>query len=285
MVVRDLRHRRRRNRVRARVESRARLAGSLDADRDTPSGYLCRTVHPNAAVRTRLRVRPVRSGLRHGRADRSRRGRTWRRSARARATRDGGLVSCTQVGSQRRYSANRSSPIFAELKSIIDKSRRGRDPSGRTRPRSSQHHVRHPLRSVAKETDGAGSDIDVLVVSDTLALEDVFAALEPAEKRLGRTVGPTLSTATEFRKRRRTPFLSKVATGARHAAARSQGRVIARVAARASRPRSARPAAALVRRAAENRSSRSPTSASCNQPTARVSAHVCARSSCSSSSH
>ena len=35
----------------------------------------------------------------------------------------------------------------------------------------------------------------------TLTLEQVYAALAPAEKQLGRSVSPTLFTAAEFRKR------------------------------------------------------------------------------------
>lgn len=56
--------------------------------------------------------------------------------------------------------------------------------------------------SVAKGRDTAHSDFDVLLVSDTLTLEQVYAALAPAEKQLGRSVSPTLYTAAEFRKRR-----------------------------------------------------------------------------------
>lgn len=55
----------------------------------------------------------------------------------------------------------------------------------------------------------------MLVVSDTLALEDLYAALQPAEEALGRPINPTLYSTTEFRERRRSkhPFLSKVMSG------------------------------------------------------------------------
>lgn len=69
--------------------------------------------------------------------------------------------------------------------------------------------------SVAKQTDTAMSDIDVLVVSDDLTLEEMFAALEDAERDLGRTVSPTLYTSDEFRRRRRSghPFVTGVLDG------------------------------------------------------------------------
>jgi predicted nucleotidyltransferase len=39
--------------------------------------------------------------------------------------------------------------------------------------------------SVAKRSDAARSDIDLLVVSDELTLEDLFVRLSAAEKRIG----------------------------------------------------------------------------------------------------
>jgi len=71
--------------------------------------------------------------------------------------------------------------------------------------------------SVAKELDTAKSDIDVLVVSDALRLEELYEALQAAEARLARRVSPTLYTSAEYRKRRRAkhPFLAKVMAGKR----------------------------------------------------------------------
>jgi len=59
------------------------------------------------------------------------------------------------------------------------------------------------------------SDIDVLVVSDDLTLEELFTALQDAERDLGRRVSPTLYTTDEFRRRRRSghPFLTRVLDG------------------------------------------------------------------------
>ena len=69
--------------------------------------------------------------------------------------------------------------------------------------------------SVAKGTDRADSDIDVLVVSDTLTLEEVLRALNPAESSLGRPIQPSLYTSEEFssRRARGSPFLHKVLDG------------------------------------------------------------------------
>jgi predicted nucleotidyltransferase len=127
-----------------------------------------------------------------------------------------GLVTVTMSGNQKRFSANQTSPMFEELRGILEKT---------TGVASTLQISLAPLSpsvkfavlfgSVAKETDHATSDLDVLIVTDDLTLERVFEALDPAEKRLGRRVSPTLYTSIEFLRRRkaRHPFLTKVLAG------------------------------------------------------------------------
>jgi predicted nucleotidyltransferase len=55
--------------------------------------------------------------------------------------------------------------------------------------------------SVAKGKDTAKSDIDLMVISEKVAYADLFAALEPATKRLQRTVNSTLYSPNEINKR------------------------------------------------------------------------------------
>ena len=57
--------------------------------------------------------------------------------------------------------------------------------------------------SVAKRSDTAASDIDVLVLSESIEYADVFAALQSAEEKLGRTVNPTVYTPANWRKKRK----------------------------------------------------------------------------------
>jgi len=72
-------------------------------------------------------------------------------------------------------------------------------------------------REVERLTDSglATSDVDLLIVTDALTLESVFAATGRAEQYLGRIVSPTLYTAAEFHRRRKAkhPFLTKVLGG------------------------------------------------------------------------
>ena len=66
--------------------------------------------------------------------------------------------------------------------------------------------------SVAKASDHAHSDIDIMVVSDGLSYSEVCALLEPAADTLGRTVSPTLYTTSDYQSpaNRRKSFLARV---------------------------------------------------------------------------
>lgn len=127
-----------------------------------------------------------------------------------------GLVNVFRVGNQKHYQANPDSPIFHELCAIIRKTVGLAQPLNRAlEPIASKIHLALVFGSVAKHTDTALSDIDLLVVADDLLLEDVFAALKRVETDLGRTINPTLYSLDEFRKRRRSgnPFLKNVLAG------------------------------------------------------------------------
>ena len=66
--------------------------------------------------------------------------------------------------------------------------------------------------SVAKATDQAASDIDLMIISDSLTYGEVFGALERVTRSFGRKVNPTVYTAAEFLKRARTEnaFVTRV---------------------------------------------------------------------------
>lgn len=127
-----------------------------------------------------------------------------------------GLVVATGVRTQKRFLANRDSPLFEELRAIVEKTSGVADVVTRAlTPLGSTIKLAVLYGSVAKETDRGTSDIDLLIVTDELTLEQVFAALAPAEQRLGRRVSPTLYTSEEFLRRRKGkhPFLTKVMAG------------------------------------------------------------------------
>lgn len=127
-----------------------------------------------------------------------------------------GLVSVEMRGNQKHYQANRKSPLFDEICSIVQKTVGLEEPL-RAAVESLPGAVELALiyGSVAKRTDTSSSDVDVLIVADDTTLEDVYAALSPAEELLDRKVNPTLYTSEEFtqRRARRNPFLERVLDG------------------------------------------------------------------------
>jgi len=52
--------------------------------------------------------------------------------------------------------------------------------------------------SVARQQDTASSDVDVMIVSNTLAYGEVFGALDAASMTLGRKINPTLYTPADW---------------------------------------------------------------------------------------
>lgn len=66
--------------------------------------------------------------------------------------------------------------------------------------------------SVAKKTDTASSDIDLMVISDDISYGELFTALEDASAILGRPINPTILSKEEFQKRiaNQESFLTRV---------------------------------------------------------------------------
>jgi predicted nucleotidyltransferase len=113
-----------------------------------------------------------------------------------------GLLTVTSRGNQKHYRANKAAPVFKELHGLILKTSGLVDIlRSALAPLASQIEAAFVYGSVAKRTDTASSDVDVMIVSDALGYAEVFSALEPTTRRLGRTVNPTLYSHAEFGKR------------------------------------------------------------------------------------
>jgi predicted nucleotidyltransferase len=116
---------------------------------------------------------------------------------------ESGLVSVTKVGNQKRYQASPNSPIFDELCRIVLKTFGLADVLCQALlPLETQIKIAFVYGSVAKRTDTSESDIDLLVVSDTLGYGDLIGALEESETKLGRKINPTVYTTAEIARRR-----------------------------------------------------------------------------------
>jgi predicted nucleotidyltransferase len=130
-----------------------------------------------------------------------------------------GLVTIETSAGRKHVRANASSPIFEELRGLVDKTIGvAQALAAALQPVADRVRLALLYGSVAKGTDAASSDIDVLIVSDRLSLEAAFAIFEPVEARLGRKVSPTIYTSEEFlqRWRERQPFLTRVLEGKHH---------------------------------------------------------------------
>ena len=114
-----------------------------------------------------------------------------------------GLVDITRDGNQKYYKAQGDSPVFSDLHGLIVKTVGIVDPLRSALALLAEHiDLAFVFGSVAKGTERAGSDIDLLVVTDDLAYADIYGALDSAEKTLGRTINPTVFTRAEWKRKR-----------------------------------------------------------------------------------
>jgi predicted nucleotidyltransferase len=115
---------------------------------------------------------------------------------------DAGLASSKMQGNQRQISANRQSPLFKELRDLTRKVM-GVAPMIQEAllPIENKIEIAFVYGSVAKQSDTAESDIDVMLVGRDLTLSDILEHLLPAEEILCRKINPTYYTVHEFKNR------------------------------------------------------------------------------------
>ncbi len=124
-----------------------------------------------------------------------------------------GLVTARAVGNQKHYQANPEAPIFTELCSIVQKTVGLAGPLREAlAPLAQRILAAFVYGSIAKREDTAASDIDIMVISDEVSYADLYARLEEASHRLGRTVNPTIYTTKELalRVKRKDAFATRV---------------------------------------------------------------------------
>lgn len=124
-----------------------------------------------------------------------------------------GLVSVERIGNQKHYRANPDSPIFAELKSLVLKTVALAEPLKQLlEPLSDKIDTAFIYGSVAKGTDTARSDIDLMVIGNDLDYVGLYSALQDAERKLSRKVNPTFLSPTDWKRKtaEKGSFFSKV---------------------------------------------------------------------------
>lgn len=128
---------------------------------------------------------------------------------------EAGVLLRNQQGNQVRYQANRQCPVFPELAGLMRKTTGAAlliaDALAPLSPR-----IALIFGSVARGTDGPGSDVDVMVVTER-AFGEVVRALHPVQSSLGREINPVVFGPDEFAQhvQSRDPFVLQLLAGPR----------------------------------------------------------------------
>jgi predicted nucleotidyltransferase len=113
------------------------------------------------------------------------------------------LVTVTRIGNQKHYQARRDSPVFDQLHQLVVRTVGVAGPLRQALARKARAiRAAFIYGSVAKGSEKARSDIDLMVISDSLRYADLFEALRAAEAVLGRTINPTVMTLAQWRAKR-----------------------------------------------------------------------------------
>jgi predicted nucleotidyltransferase len=124
-----------------------------------------------------------------------------------------GLLTRTVSGSQVRYQADRSCPLFEELAGIFRKTTGLADVLREAlEPLGDSVRIAFVFGSVAQGKERGTSDVDLMVLG-SVRFERVVEALMPVSERLRREINPVVMTPAEFRAqlKARDRFASRVA--------------------------------------------------------------------------
>jgi len=113
------------------------------------------------------------------------------------------ILNVETSGNRKLYSVNRQSPVFEELHGLIRKTVGLIEPI-RTAltPLADRIDAAFVYGSVAKATDTATSDIDLMIITDDVTYGELFKSLQEAEAVLRRSVNPNVMTLREWRRKR-----------------------------------------------------------------------------------
>lgn len=113
-----------------------------------------------------------------------------------------GVLTLSRQGNQTHYQANQDCPIYAELLSIVRKTFGiAEQLQAALAPLADQLAWAFVYGSIAKGSEHAGSDIDLMLIGDNLSYSDLMESLLPVEERLGRTINPTLYTLADWQEK------------------------------------------------------------------------------------
>jgi len=145
--------------------------------------------HPERSFYTSEIVRNVQSGV----------GAVERELTKLQAS---GLVTVQRIGNQKHYQANQAAPIFEDVRGLVEKTVGLAAPIKKSfEPFADVIRSAFIYGSVAKGTDTADSDIDLMVIGHDLNLPDLYQAAQNAETTIRRTVHPLFLSFKEWKRK------------------------------------------------------------------------------------
>jgi predicted nucleotidyltransferase len=109
-----------------------------------------------------------------------------------------GLLQSSTEGNRKYFQANRQSPVFPELRSLMIKTVGiGEELKSALQERTDAIEVAFIFGSFAKGTETASSDIDLMVIGE-MTSRDLSGYLSPLKDELARELNPIVIRAKEF---------------------------------------------------------------------------------------
>src|ERR1700730_10031558 len=106
------------------------------------------------------------------------------------------------MGNQKPYRPNQAAPIFDELRGLVEKTVGLAEPIKKSfEPYADTIKAAFVYGSVAKGTDTAHSDIDLMVIGDDMNYSDLNTAAQPRERKLRRKVNPLFLSLMDWQRK------------------------------------------------------------------------------------
>ena len=116
---------------------------------------------------------------------------------------EAGLLKLQKVGNQTQFTANTEHPVYSDLSGLISKTTGLRDVLAvALEPLTAQIEVAFVFGSVAKTTEGAQSDVDVMVIGEA-TFGQVVTAVYEAQLTLAREINPKVMSRAEWSEKKK----------------------------------------------------------------------------------
>ena len=113
-----------------------------------------------------------------------------------------GLVCAERIGNQKHYRANQDSPVYAELRGLVAKTLAVSGPiRDSLQPYAAAIKTAFIYGSVAKGSDTAWSDVDLMVIGDELNYPGLYTAAHDLADKLRRKVNPLFLSPADWRRK------------------------------------------------------------------------------------